>query len=153
MIRAMSKTGLNYPHVGSILILVGGILAIVSSAARLVSTLFVGRALRAWSARPMVWQGMSQNAPTAAPAARLTFGFMVVGALVTIVLGIIAVYAYTRVKSGRVQNGGLIAIIVGVIMLLSSHWLMGILTLVGGILCYTSGEAEPPTSAPKPPPS
>jgi hypothetical protein len=148
----MSKNGLNYLHVGSILILIGGILAIVSSAARVAFILFVGRALRAWIARPMVWQRVGQNAPITAPAARLPFGFMAVGALVTIVLGIIAVYAYTRVKSGRVQNGGLIAIIVGIIMLLSTHWIMGILTLVGGILCYTSREAEPPTSS-KPPPS
>jgi len=147
----MSKTGLDYPHVGSILILVGGILAIVSSAARVVF-ISVGRALRSWIAGPMVWQRVGQNAPISAPAARMPLGFMAVGALVTIVLGIIAVYAYTRVKSGRVQNGGLIAIIVGIIMLLSTHWIMGILTLVGGILCYTSREAEPPTSS-KPPPS
>jgi len=151
VIRAMSKIGLNHSHIGSILILVGGILAIASSAARLVF-MFVGRALRAWIARPTLWKRASESAPIAAPIARLPIVLMVVGALVTVVLGIIAIYAYTRVKSGRVQNGGLIAIIVGIIMLVSNHWLMGILTLVGGILCYASQKVEPPTSS-RPPTS
>jgi hypothetical protein len=78
------------------------------------------------------------------------YGFMVIGAIVTIVLGIITIYAYTLIKNEKVQNGGLIAIIVAIIMLVSTHWLAGILTLVGGILCYTWRKREPTTSSPKP---
>jgi uncharacterized membrane protein len=73
---------------------------------------------------------------------RMMFGLMVIGAIASIILGVVAIYAYTRVKTGKVQNGGLIAIIVGIIMMASTHWLVGILTLVGGILCYTSTRAE-----------
>jgi hypothetical protein len=145
----LSETESSYLHVGSILILVGGILAIVASTIRVVFTLFVGRALWGRIAGPMVLQRLGQSAPTVAGMARWVYGFMVIGAIATVVLGIIAIYAYTRVKNGKVQNGGLIAIVVGIIMLVSTHWLAGILTLVGGILCYTWRKAEPPTSSPK----
>lgn len=149
----MSKAESNYSHLGSIFILIGGILAIIFSAVHVVFMLILGRALRAWIARPMVSERLGQMAFPVARMTRSIFDFMVVGAIVTIILGIIAIYAYTRVKSGRAQNGGLIAIIVGVTMLASTHWLMGILTLVGGILCYTSRKAELPASSPKSPPS
>jgi len=70
--------------------------------------------------------------------ARWILGFMIIGTIVIIILGIIAIYAYTRVKGGKVENGGLIAIIVGAIMLVSMHWIPGIITLIGGVLCYKS---------------
>lgn len=59
-------------------------------------------------------------------------------AAVGVVLGIIAIYAYTRVRAGQIKTGGTIATILGVIMLVTVGWLSGIITLVGGILCYTS---------------
>ncbi len=124
-------------------------MAIVVSAMRAVF-MFVGRALRPRIARPMVLQRPGQSAPAVVGMARWGYGFMFIGAIVTIVLGIIAIYAYTRVKNGKVQNGGLIAIVVGTIMVVSTHWLAGILTLVGGILCYTWRKAEPPASSSKP---
>jgi len=56
------------------------------------------------------------------------------------VLGVVALYAYNRIRQGDLRTGGIIAIIVGVIMLATTHWLPGILTLVGGVLCYISGQ-------------
>jgi len=144
----LSETELNYPNIGRILILVGGILAIVASAARVVF-MFVARALRPPIARPMVLPS-GQSAPAVVGVARWGYGLMVIGAIVTIVLGIIAIYAYTRVKNGKVQDGGLIAIVVGIIMVVATHWLAGILTLIGGILCYALKKAEPSASSPKP---
>jgi hypothetical protein len=58
--------------------------------------------------------------------------------LVSVVLGIVAIYAYQKVRPGQIKTGGLVAIVLGVIMLATTHWLTGLLTLVGGILCYTS---------------
>jgi len=145
----LRETESSHPQVGSILILAGGILAIIAFAIRAVFMLLV-RAFWARIARPMILQRLGQSAPAVVGMARWVYGFMVIGAIATIVLGIIAIYAYTRVKNGKVQNGGLIAIVVGIIMLVSTHWLAGILTLVGGILCYTWRKAEPPASSPKP---
>jgi hypothetical protein len=85
----------------------------------------------------MVWEKLGGSALVMGHMARLIFGFVMLGAVVSVVLGIIAIYGYTRVKSGKIQNGGLIAIIAGIVMLASTHWVMGIITLVGGILCYT----------------
>ncbi len=65
--------------------------------------------------------------------------FMVVGAIISIVLGIMTIFAYTRVRSGDLKTGGAIAIILGIIMLVTMNWLTGIITLIGGILCERSG--------------
>jgi len=37
-----------------------------------------------------------------------------------------------------VKNGGVIAVILSVIILATMSWLPGIVTLIGGVLCYTS---------------
>lgn len=66
-------------------------------------------------------------------------GFMLVGAIISIVLGVFTMYAYNRVKAGDVKTGGTIAIIAGVLLFLSTGGVIsGLVTLVGGILCYTS---------------
>jgi len=138
----LSKLESNNSRIGSLFILTGRILAVVFSAARVLFMLLVGRTLRTWMARPMVWERLGENGFSMIHMGRMMFGLMVIGAIASIILGVVAIYAYTRVKTGKVQNGGLIAIIVGIIMMASIHWLVGILTLVGGILCYTSTRAE-----------
>ena len=138
VMSTLSKLESNNSRVGSLFILTGGILAVVFSAAHVFFTLLVGRALRTWMAGPMVWERRGANIFSMIHMGRLMFGFMVIGAVASIILGVVAIYAYTRVKTGKVQNGGLIAIIVGIIIMASTHWLVGILTLVGVILCYTS---------------
>ena len=70
--------------------------------------------------------------------ARLILGFMIIGSIVSIVLGIVAIYAYTRVKGGKARSGAMIAIVVGIIMLVTTHWLTGVITLAGGVICYVS---------------
>jgi len=68
----------------------------------------------------------------------LATGLVIAGAVISIVLGILAIYSYNRVKSGDLKNGGLIATILGVLMIATASWLPGVITLLGGILCYTS---------------
>jgi len=63
---------------------------------------------------------------------------MVIGAIISIVLGIVALYAFVRVKSGAARTGGAIAIVLGIIMLITMNWITGIITLIGGILCERS---------------
>jgi len=63
---------------------------------------------------------------------------MIAGAIISMVLGTLAIYAYNKVKRGDIKNGEMIAIILGVIMLTTANWLPRIITLIGGILCYTS---------------
>ncbi len=69
-------------------------------------------------------------------------GFLAVGAIISLVLGIVAIYAYTRVKHDKVNSGGLIAIVVGIIMMVTTNWITGVITLIGGVICYAS---KPPT--------
>jgi low temperature requirement protein LtrA len=66
------------------------------------------------------------------------FDFMIIGAIISIILGIFAIYAYMKVRRKEVRTGSTIAIILGIIMLVSMNWLAGLITLIGGILCYTS---------------
>jgi len=125
---------------GSLLILIGGILAIISSLSRLIFTFFLRR---------VMLRGVETSAAMdrwgrglmASHMARGILGFAFIGAIITIIVGIVAVYSYTKVKGGSVKNGGLIAIIVAIMMLVTTHWIAGILTLIGGILCYTSESA------------
>jgi len=121
----------DYSGIGGLLILIGGILAVISSVFRLALAFFLRRIILEW----IVLGRIDLIVPY---MARWILGFMIIGTIVIIILGIIAIYAYTRVKGGKVENGGLIAIIVGAIMLVSMHWIPGIITLIGGVLCYKS---------------
>jgi len=117
------------------LVLLGGVLAVVFSISELAIGLFTRWVMRGAIRKPMIgglrgWAipHMTRGIP----------GFMIVGAIIALVLGIVAIYAYTRVKGGKVKSGGQAAIMVGIVMLFSTHWLVGVITLVGGILCYVS---------------
>jgi hypothetical protein len=62
--------------------------------------------------------------------------FVLIGAIATIVLGGITIYAYTWIRRGRVKSGGMSAILTGVAMIAILHWVPGVFAVVGGVLCY-----------------
>jgi hypothetical protein len=64
--------------------------------------------------------------------------FVAIGAISTVVFGVVAVAAYTWVKRGRTREGGLAAILAGVAMIASLHWIPGIITTLGGAICYSA---------------
>jgi hypothetical protein len=64
--------------------------------------------------------------------------FVAFGAIATVVFGVVAVSAYTWVRRGRIREGGLVAVMAGVAMLASLHWIPGLITAIGGALCYNS---------------
>jgi hypothetical protein len=125
----------DYSQVGGTLVLVGGILGVVSSVLPLAIIPLVSGMMRGWMQIFRMW-GM-QGVPFW-PVLEWVGWFTVARAAVGVVLGIIAIYAYTRIRAGQIKTGGTIATILGAIMLLTMGWLSGIITLVGGILCYTS---------------
>lgn len=121
----------DYSGIGGVLMLAGGILAIVSSLLPLAFMPLVRGILSGVARMPEVpfmplaiWNWI--------------MGFMLFGAVISVVLGIFGIYAYMRVKGGDVKTGGTIGIIAGVILLVTGGLLTGIITLIGGILCYTS---------------
>lgn len=126
----------DYSGTGGTLTLIGGILAIVFAILPLVFISMLGGMMGGWMSEMGGWGGM--NGGWNMPFYGWIRVFTMIGAIVSIVLGIIAILAWQRVKVGEVKNGGIIAIIVGVLMLFTMSWLPGIITLVGGILCYTS---------------
>ena len=63
---------------------------------------------------------------------------VLVGAVASVLLGIFAIYAFMKVRKGDVKTGGTIGIIAGVILLVTGGTISGIITIIGGILCYTS---------------
>ena len=134
-IMATEKT--DYSKTGGTLTLIGGILAIVFSLFPLAFMSMWGGMMGGWMGDMGRWGGMDGgwNMPMMLGWIR---GFAIIGAIVSIVLGILAILAWQRVKGGAVKSGGTIAIIVGVLMLITMSWLPGILTLIGGVLCYTS---------------
>lgn len=125
----------DYSAIGGTLILVGGILGVVSSVLPLAIVPLWSGMMRGWMEVLGMW-GMREMPFW--PILDWVIWFTVARAAVSVVLGIIAIYAYTRIRAGQIKTGGTIAIIIGVIMLVTAGWLSGIITLVGGILCYTS---------------
>ena len=127
----------DYTGIGSVLILIGGIIAIISSIFSTLALTFMSfwtGTIDGWTrmphmmgrwGMPMVFGGWITN-------------FMVIGAIISIILGVIAIYACRKVRGGEVKNGGTLAIILGIIMLITMNWFAGLITLIGGILCYTS---------------
>jgi ribosomal protein L40E len=121
----------DYSGIGAILILAGGILAIVSSLLPLAYMPLIRGILSEVTRMPGLpffvlgmWNWI--------------MGLVLVGALISVVLGILAVYAFTRVRRGDVKAGGAIGIIAGVILLVTGGPISGVVTIIGGVLCYTS---------------
>ena len=139
----MSKVETNHLALGSILVLVGGVLAVVFSLLRLGIAFFLRRIMLGWIGNPLMSARFGRFASLMPHMARWMLGFMIIGSIVSVVLGIIAIYAYSRAKGGKVRSGAIIAIVVGIIMLVSIHWLVGVITLVGGVICYLSTPATP----------
>jgi hypothetical protein len=146
----LSKIETNHLALGSILVLVGGVLAVIFSLLRLGTAFFLRRIMTEWIGNPLMPARFGRFASLMPHMARWVLGFMIIGSIVSVVLGIIAIYAYTRVKGGKTKSGGLIAIIVGIIMLVGTHWLVGVITLVGGVICYASTPATPTPIQPQP---
>jgi len=132
----------DYSNIGGTLIMVGGVLNIVLPLLSLTfALLFWGTMIRRFVEIPEIWirWGAEPWVSRLFPEAfRLAMGLAIAGAVISIVLGILAIYSYNRVKGGDIKNGGLIAIILGVVMIATASWLPGVITLLGGILCYTS---------------
>lgn len=126
--------GYDYSGVGGVLILAGGILSIVFSLIPLfLIQLWMG-GLSRWMGMHMMWDRWMM--PSAIGG--WIVGFMIVGALTSLVLGVIAIYSYSKVRRGSLRTGGTIAIVVGIIMMVAMNWLPGIMVLIGGVLCHTS---------------
>ena len=126
----------DYSGVGGILVLAGGILCLISSILPLAIMPFIrgilSTALSNVTTIPNV---------TFLPLAILDWimGFILVRAVLGVVLGIVAIYAYMRLRAGDLKTGGTIAIIAGVLLFVSGGgFISGLITLIGGILCYTS---------------
>jgi uncharacterized YccA/Bax inhibitor family protein len=127
----------DYSGIGGTLILIGGILAIIFSLFAIIGIAFMSY----WGGMMGGWMGMPRmmdrwSMPMAFGG--WIFGFMAMGIIISIILGILAFYAYRKIRAGEIKNGGTIAIILGIAMLLTMNWLAGFVTLIGGILCYTS---------------
>jgi ribosomal protein L40E len=126
----------DYRGVGSILVLAGGIVGIISSLLSLAAMPFIRGVLSTFLSRVTM-----NPAASFLPLAILNWimGFILIRALLGVVLGILAIYAYLRLRTGDLKTGGIIAIAAGVLMfVVGGGFLSGLITLVGGILCYTS---------------
>jgi hypothetical protein len=126
----------NYPGVGGILVLAGGILSIISSILSLAVMPFIRGVLSNVFSRVTV-----NPAVPFLPLAIVNWimGFILLRAVLGVVLGILVIYAYTRLRTGDLKTGGIIAIVAGVLLFVGGGGVIsGLITLVGGILCYTS---------------
>jgi ribosomal protein L40E len=126
----------NYTGVGSILVLAGGILCIISSILSVVVMPFVRVVLTTALSRVATNSGFRFL-----PVGILNWimGFIFFRAVLGVVLGIVVIYAYIRLRAGDLKTGGTIAIVAGVLLFVSGGGVIsGLLALVGGIFCYTS---------------
>ncbi|MBS7626266.1 zinc ribbon domain-containing protein [Candidatus Bathyarchaeota archaeon] len=126
--------GHDYSGVGGVLILAGGILAIVFALIPLLlMQLWIGGFSRLMGGH-MMWDRWMM--PTAIGG--WIIGFMMFGALISLVLGVVAVYSYSKVRRGGLKTGGTVAIVAGILMMVAMNWIPGIMVLIGGVLCHTS---------------
>mgnify|MGYP001031566544 CR=1 FL=1 len=126
----------DYSGVGAVLVLVGGILAVAFSVFTLLVMpffLFMGMGWSSIMGRQweLVWSW-----PTGLWS--VFAGLIIVGFVVAIIAGIVSIFAYTRVRAGEVKEGGLAALVTGAIMLITMNWFPGVITILGGALCYSS---------------
>ncbi|MCW3974662.1 MAG: zinc ribbon domain-containing protein [Candidatus Bathyarchaeota archaeon] len=126
----------EYLGIGGTLILIGGILAIIFSFFSIIGATYMsywGGMMGGWSRMPHMMGRWGMP---------MIFGDWIlglaIGAIISIILGILAIYVYGKIRAGEVRSGGTIAIVIGIIMLVTMNWLPGFVTLIGGILCYTS---------------
>ena len=55
-------------------------------------------------------------------------------ALVTIILGLVVIYSATIIRRGDAKGGGTIALVIGILSILSGAWLGGLLATIAGVL-------------------
>lgn len=148
----------DHSGIGSGLIFLGGILALIFPIFPLVLIFllrdYVGVLLEKLGS--LVISNYAESDFSLIVAPHLTtwiVGLIVVGAIFTIILGVVSIYAYTMVKSGKLRSGGLLATVAGVGMIATVHWIPGFITIIGGVLCYTSSKLPYRTIQGEPKPS
>ena len=134
----MPENEKDHSEVGGLLIFIGGILALIFPVFPLTLTLLLRQDIGEWFETVGVWIIGSGGALAIPHLPAFIVVFVAFGAIATIVFGVVAVAAYTWVKRGRAREGGLVAIMAGVAMIASLHWIPGIITTIGGALCYNS---------------
>jgi hypothetical protein len=135
----------DHSTAGGLLIFIGGILALIFPVFPLTLTLLLRQDVGEWFETVGVWITGSGGALVIPHLPAFIVVFVAFGAIATIVFGVVAIAAYTRVKRGRAREGGLVAILAGVAMIASLHWIPGIITTIGGALCYNSHRMPMPT--------
>jgi hypothetical protein len=129
------KTHSEREHIGGILVLVGGILALVFP----IFPIFLTLMLRAYVTSLLEKLGellVTGSGRALSSTASALLLFVLIGAIATILFGSVTIYAYTLIRRGRVKSGGMAAILTGVAMIASLHWIPGLFAVVGGVLCY-----------------
>lgn len=126
--HAAKDTGL-----AEVLLLVGAVLAVVGA---LAYGLFWGAFwpwMGSWfdgTAMDPVWRGFA------------TFGMVAAGVAMFfgLVLGVLAVVAYAKVRNGDLDAGAVLGLVAGALLLLTGSLLSGALVLVGGALAWQAKE-------------
>jgi hypothetical protein len=130
----------SHSELGGVLMFLGGILALIFPVFPITLTLLLRQDVGEWFETVGVWilgSGSALTMPREGLPAFITF-FIAVGAVATIVFGVVSIAAYAWVERGKVRDGGLVAIMAGVAMIASLHWIPGVITVIGGVLCYNS---------------
>jgi hypothetical protein len=132
----------DHSQLGSILIFTGGILALIFPIFPITLMFLLRQDIGEWFENIGVWIIGSGGAFAIPRLPAFILFFVAIGAISTIIFGAVAIAAYTSVKRGRTREGGLVAILAGVAMIASLHWIPGIIATIGGALCYNSSDHE-----------
>jgi hypothetical protein len=128
----------DHSFIGGGLVLIGGILALIFPIFPLALTFLLrGFVVELFETIVVLLGGSNVALPH---LAEWILAFVAIGALVTIILGVVAIYAYGLIKNGKLRSGGLAAIAAGVGMVATLHWIPGIVTIIGGVLCHISSK-------------
>ncbi len=124
-LKAMPR---GYSGIGAILVLIGGIIALLSGLAQLAASSFwISNGFR-HSMMETIWF-----------FGRFWGGLLFIGSIFTLAGGIAAILLWSSMRTGRAETYGVLAIAIGVILILTMNFFSSIIIVLGGILHYTSG--------------
>lgn len=77
--------------------------------------------------------------------------FAYLWAVASLVFPVGALYAYGLLRQGNLEQGGVVATVIGVIMCFTNWVLSGVLVLVGGLLAWNAARAKATATGPATP--
>jgi hypothetical protein len=131
-------------HIGGSLVFIGGILALVFPIFPIAFVILLRSYVADLFEKIGEWLLTGGTSPALGSVASAIVLFILIGAVATMIFGALTIYAYTLIRRGQIRSGGMLAIATGVAMIVTLHWMAGVITVIGAVLCYRAKPSANP---------